>query len=236
MSWMNTEWPEGCQHDFVRSGHGDLAAKWNDVVRDFLDSDCDWLWSCHTDVEFFPGTLKRLLSWDEPLVTALLFMRNGAAVPHVWEGRPDTGKPGYIARVRETFRWLYINHPEAVTSGPYIVQPRPSDALCKVDFTSTSCTLMHRKVFEAIEPPWFFADVPVGGGSRTSTWAAGEDRYFYEKALAAGYEAYVDRSCIVGHMPINVSVGALDFGCWMTAWDPIGKEEAMMACNLGANE
>jgi len=236
LSWLNVDWPEGCKHDFVKSGHGELCDMWNNTVAEFLASDCDWLWSCHSDIEFWPGTLKRLLSWDKPLVSALMFMRNGAAIPHVWEGRPDTGKPGYLGKVRETFNWFFNNHMEAVTHGPCIIVPKPHDALFKVDFTSTGCTIIHRSVLEAIKPPWFVADVTVVQGIMARTSAAGEDRVFYEKAAAAGFEAYVDRSCVAGHMPENVSVGVMDFACWMTAWDPLGKEEAEMSCNLGSAE
>ena len=232
LSWMNTEWPEGCHHDFYRSSFGDLPTVWNTTVHDFLASDCDWLWSVHSDIEYQPGTLKRLLSWDKPLVSALLFMKAGSILPHIWEGRPETG-PGYLPHYRETFRFFFMNHMEAITHGSYIIEPRPGDALTKIDFSSTSCVLMHRKVLEAIKPPWFVADVITPAGSPTRTPRGGEDRYFFEKAAAAGFEGYVDRSCIVGHLQINVPVGVKDFAAYMTAWDPEGKDPPMMISNMG---
>jgi hypothetical protein len=232
LSWINTEWPEGCQHDFVRSAHGELCDIWNNTVAEFLTSDCDYLWSVHSDIEYKPGTLKRLLSWDKPLVSALMFMKAGSVLPHIWEGRPEKG-PGYLPHLRETFRWFFMNHMEAITHGSFIIEPRPGDALTKIDFSSTSCVLIHRKVLEAIEPPWFVADVTVKAGLISRTAAAGEDRVFFEKAAAAGFEGYVDRSCIVGHLQINVPVGVKDFAAYMTAWDPEGKDLPMMISNMG---
>ncbi len=230
LSLMNTEWPEDCTHDFVKSGHGDLATVWNKVVTDFLASDCDWLWSCHTDIEFWPGTLKRLLSWDNPFVSALMFMRNGPSMPHIWEGKVDDGRPGYITRLRETYQWFFNNHMEAVQCGPCIINPRPWDALYRVNFTSTGCALIHRKVLEAITPPWFVVDVVKEKGS------GGEDRFFCEKALTAGFPPYVDRSCVAGHMPKNVSTGVMDFFAWMTALDTPGKDTPVVTSNLIMDE
>lgn len=226
LSWLNVEWPEGSTHDFVRSGHGDMATVWNRVIEKFLASDCDWLFSCHTDIEFWPATLKRLLSWDKPIVSALMFMRNGPAMPHIWEGKVEDGRPGYLARMRETFHWYFNNHMEAIHTGSFIINPKPSDALYRVNFTSTGCTVIHRKVFEAIPPPWFMVDTHTADG------AGGEDRYFCEKALAAGFPSYVDRSCVAGHMPINVSVGLLDFFAWMAATDHEAKNAPTITCNV----
>jgi hypothetical protein len=204
---------------------------WNQAVRDFLASDCDYLWSCHNDIEFQPGTLKRLLSWDKPLVTALMFMRQGPIVPHVWAGKPPDSpdEPGYMTHFRDTCQWFLDGHEDAIKFGSQVIEPRPDDALIRVDFTSTGCTLMHRDVLAAMEDPWFRRDT---GDFRHQ----GEDRYFFEKARAAGFDAYVDRSCIAGHMAFNVSVGVIDFMTWLTAVDPDARVSPVVTSNMGVKE
>jgi hypothetical protein len=205
LSWLNLEYPDGVRPVFVRSGANNIRYSWNKVVRDFLQSDSDWLWSCHNDVAFEPGTLKRLLSWGKPLVSALVFMRSSPVVPHIWQQYQADG--AYAFRINDTRDWFYA-HTDAIRFGPHIMEPRPDDALVPVTFTSTSCTLIHRTVLEALDDPWFLWDDDYNGG--------GEDRRFFENAAKAGVTAYVDRSCMVGHLVGDIPTGAADFIAWDT--------------------
>jgi hypothetical protein len=197
------EYPEGCEMYFKRSGGGGIKHVWNKVVRDFLQSDSDYLLSCHDDVVMHPGTLPRLMSWGLPLVSALVFMRQSPNMPHIWKSFDDARV--YAMRVRDTHDW-FMNHKEYIQFGPQVMEPRPDDALQEVSFTSTSCTLIHRSVLLAMNDPWFELDDEIGGG--------GEDRRFFENAKAAGFPGYVDRSCIVGHLVGDVAAGAADFMAW----------------------
>lgn len=205
-SWMNVDWPrgEGCGHNFVRSGANNPRYSWNAVVRDFLKTDYDYLWSCHNDIALHPGTLKRLLSWDKPLVSALIFMRGGTVLPQVWKGTVE-GQEGYKFSVPEMVQW-FRDHPEAISWQPVIIEPRPEDALFAVDFTVTGCLLIHRSVLEAMQDPWFLWDDDYKGG--------GEDRRFFENAKAAGFEGYVDRSCVVSHLGGDAPVSSMAFMAW----------------------
>ena len=63
------------------------------------------------------------------------------------------------------------------------------DGLVKVDAVGFGFTLMHRKVLEGIEPPYFRF---VGN--------EGEDSYFSEKASRAGFEFFVDTRVTIGHL------------------------------------
>lgn len=202
-SWMNIDWPrgDGCGHNFVRSGGGAFKYIWNQVIRDFLKTDYDNLWSCHDDVMMHPGTLKRLLSWDKPLVSALAFSRGGVIFPLFWEGTEE-GQRGYKYKVKETAQWFKSRDAD-VTFGVHLMEPKPEDALFSVGFASTGCMLIHRSVLEAMTDPWFMEDDDFKHG--------GEDRYFCENARAAGFETYVDRSSIVGHLGGDVPIGLRDF-------------------------
>jgi hypothetical protein len=78
--------------------------------------------------------------------------------------------------------------------------------------------LVHRRVLAAMEPPWFQRDAPGKGG---------EDRKFFIKAKAAGFQGYVDRSVIVGHLSRNHPVAALDFAAWLSfSQQAVAQEEA----------
>jgi hypothetical protein len=209
----------GYKLTFVRSLANNPKYSWNKVVRDFLLTDDQWLWSCHNDICFVPDTLPRLLSWDKPLISALVFMRAGLPLPHIWRGYND--QKIYAMRVRDTAAW-FGTHPEAMIWGPQVMKTRPEDALVEIDFTSTSCTLIHRKVLEAIrekygEDQWFLMDNDYTGG--------GEDRRFFERAREVGFPAFVDRSCVVGHLAGDTPIGVMDFMVYNSVSNVLGTGE-----------
>jgi hypothetical protein len=90
------------------------------------------------------------------------------------------------------------------------MDPAPEESLAPIDFTSTSCTLIHRSVIEKMRPlvndVWFQCDDDLAGG--------GEDRRFFEFAKQAGFDAFVDRSCIVGHLIGDIPTSSADFIAW----------------------
>ena len=202
---MKENLPDGCDDiRFMRSlSEGDEKLRpWNEAVERFLETGDDWLWCTANDVTFLPGTLKRLLSWDKPLVSALVFMRASPVVPHIWQSYGDD--KAYAMRLKDTFEWFMTNK-DMIGFGPMIQEPKPAEALAPINFTSTSCTLIHRSVLEKMEKPYFEMDGYMGGG---------EDRRFMEKAKALGFQAYVDRSCIAGHLIGDIPSSSADFICW----------------------
>jgi hypothetical protein len=198
--------PDNIKPRFVRSlpVKNRFMAEWNQVVIDFLASGDEWLFSTHNDVVYKPETLMHLLSWDKPLVSALIFMRQGPTVPHIWA---DAEANKYAMRVNDTLEW-FANHKEYVGFDPFIMQPCPDDALFEIGFTSTSCTLIHRSVLEAMHKDCgdqYFVQDETGGG---------EDRRFFELARSAGFPAYVDRSCGCGHLVGDIATSSIDFIVW----------------------
>jgi hypothetical protein len=219
-SWWNLETPNGEKLRLVRSGANNIKYSWNKVVADFLKTDDEWLLSMHSDVVAAPETLIRLLSWDKPLVSALIFMRTSPAMPHIWKDYEDK-KGVYIPRIIETRKWFY-DHPDCIKNfGPYVMEEKPADALTPVSFTSTSCILINRSVLEDMRDiahdAWFKWDDDYNGG--------GEDRRFYELALRAGYETFVDRSCVVGHLANDIPTSAADFFAWDYVSEVLGTGE-----------
>jgi len=190
---------------------GDIKHTWNNKIKEFLASGNDWLLSAHSDVVFAPESLLRLLSWDKPLISGLIFMRQSPPVPHIWNAY-DGQEERMVQRINDTRDFFYAR-PEWIKFGPFVIDPRPDDALVEVDFTSTSFTLMHRDVLETMRPYvadlWFEMDDELKGG--------GEDRRFFQNAKMAGFPAYVDRSCVVGHLANNIPTSVADFIAWDSA-------------------
>jgi hypothetical protein len=208
-NWWNLETPDGIKLRLVPGQINNPKYSWNKVVKDFLDSGDDWLLSWHSDVVGDPQTLMRLLSWDKPLISALIFMRQSPVVPHIWKSY-EGSEQFYAHRIQDTRRWFY-SHKDAIGNfGPFVMEPRPDDALVSVDFTSTSCMLIHRTVLEAmreaVNDQWFLLDDDYNGG--------GEDRRFCQCAKDAGFETFVDRSCVVGHLVGDIPTGVADFIAW----------------------
>lgn len=208
-SWVNMELPAGVTKTFKPTPPGSVRAVWNSAVREFLDSKSDWLFSTHHDIAYVPETLTRLLSWEKPLVSALVFMRQNPVVPQIWKNY-DGIENHYVLRLSDTRKWFYT-HKEWIRFGPFVMDPRPDDALVDAGFCATACTLIHRSVLEDIRnnigvDEWFVCDNELSGG--------GEDRRFYEYARAAGYPCWVDRSCIVGHIAGDIPTSSADFIAW----------------------
>ena len=203
--------PPNSEIDLVRTGPGNVKYIWNETVKNFLTSGNDWLLSCHHDVVFAPDSLIRLLSWDKPLISGLIFMRQSPPVPHIWNAY-DGQEERMVQRINDTRDFFYAR-PEWIKFGPFVVDPRPDDALVEVDFTSTSFTLIHRDVLETMRPYvadlWFELDDELKGG--------GEDRRFFQNAKMAGFPAYVDRSCVVGHLTGDIPTSVADFIAWDSA-------------------
>lgn len=209
-SCWDLETPENIKLRLKRTGANNVRYSWNEAVRSFLDDTTDdWILSWHSDVVGVPQTLTRLISWDKPLVSALIFMRNPPVTPHIWRGY-DGYEKIYSQRIKDTRLW-FLKHPDYFKMfGPFVMDPRLDDALAPVTFTSTSCMLIHRTVLEAmrkeVQDIWFKWDNDLTGG--------GEDRNFCEHAATAGFTTYVDRSCVVGHLVGDIPTSAAEFFAW----------------------
>lgn len=193
----------------------------NRMIEWFLEeTEYDWMLHLDSDAVVHPNTLIRLLSWNEPFVSALAFQRKPSFAPVVYRGIDESKEEGFwIRQVNMTLEWIQ-EHPGLIQLGqPVVLEPRPDDALYEVDRGGAHCLLTHRSVLEAIPPPWF-----VRSGSQVKR-GSGSDFTFYKKAKEAGFRTYLDRSVVAGHLAQAVCVGAMDFIVWnnVTAWSPNGR-------------
>lgn len=173
-----------------------------------------WMLQIDQDAILHPETLMRLMSWDVPIISPLVFARYPPIVPVAFsKRRPDLGPNEYTVEIDEIRHWIGT-HKEMWKSTPVVLEPLPHDALIHREFVGTHCLLVRRDVFETIEPPWFKRVTEPGHQ------ATGSDRYFSQKAIAAGFPIYMDRSVVAGHMYGRRSLGALDFLAWdaITDW------------------
>lgn len=170
----------------------------NLLVKRFLKGTADYMWCVDQDAVFVPGTLDRLLSRKQPILSALEMMRL-PEVCYPMALRGPRGEKGFRILAPEVYTWMARNM-TATHNEPQLLTEAPDDALLAVGFTGCHCLLIRRDVLEAMEEPWFQGFEP-----------GGEDQYFCDKAAAMGIKTYVDLSVLVGHATTDRVIGALDF-------------------------
>lgn len=167
------------------------AGKPVDMARNVLVAECnrDWIFFMDQDQTFHPDTIKRLMSWNKNIVSGVTFKRLGEPIPMVYKYMWEEGKGHYYApMVREIGEYLtkfqddFKGRPQAIVGPPY--------GLLECDSVSTGCLLVHRRVFDALEKPYFKCN---------EGHTAGEDFYFCRKAQEAGFKIYADPSVMSGH-------------------------------------
>jgi len=170
----------------------------NLLVRQFLDTDADWMWCLDQDAAWLPGTLDRLLGRDLPIVSALEMMRMpDMCYPMALKGQNAEG--AYRVQAAEVYRFIG-QHLNFEINAPQMLAEPTEDSLLEVGFTGCHCLLIRRDVLEEMEEPWFKGYMP-----------GGEDQYFCEKAAEMGVKTFVDMSVLVGHASTDRIIGAFDF-------------------------
>lgn len=96
--------------------------------------DCQWLFFIDDDMEFQPDLLRRLLSHNAPVVTAMAFKRIPPYSPCFYEKCELTDK-GVRLQACEF---------DEIPEEPF-----------KVEAAGAACMLIRREVFEKISYPWF---------------------------------------------------------------------------------
>lgn len=192
----------------------------NEICRWFLErSDADWLLMTDGDAVLDRDTLRRMMSWDKPVVSALAFLRLRPVFPSlaVWDERTDSYRFA-VDRVRD---WVRKHELGRAQTGAFTLYPRPDDGLWPLQemraYTGCHCVLFKREALEAIGAPWF----------KRLKGPVGEDRFFFAKAQSKGVAAFVDTTSIVGHLAgEGFSLGVVDFLAWDALLGPQGWAEA----------
>jgi hypothetical protein len=165
-----------------------LAAKRNLMVGEFLKHDgLEWLLMLDSDMIVPPQVVQRLITSGTDIIGGLYFSRH-YPFPSEAGFRAESGSP-HLRYLQEF-------------GGPNPLRP--------VDWVGAGALLVRRRVFYEVSPPWF-GNEPVNSGGPDVT-AEGrdvtvsivnernEDVGFCARALAAGFQPYVDTALVSGHV------------------------------------
>lgn len=189
-SFVGLDKPLGTKLTKVASRPADKAR--NEIITKL---ERDWLFFMDADQTFAPGTLRKLLSWDLPLVSGLYFKSPGNPVPHCYRyAYQETTEPvkdaHFYSPLIDPIAQFVLRHKEDLKQNEAIILPSKKEDLVECDGVGGGCLLIHRQVLDAIEPPWF----EYNPGT-----FVGEDFYFCRKVQAAGFKIFVDPGVICGH-------------------------------------
>lgn len=176
----------------VTCGGTSIVFNRNEIVRQFLKTDCEWLWFVDTDETFDPDIVEKLIKsadpTDKPIISGL-----------VMAYRPESKLP-----VTPACNLLDGDRPVAP---PFI----PADNPWKVAGVGAGCLFVHRSVYEKIQAdgpeshtPWF-QNAPwtrTNDDGTTQPDTMGEDYVFSLRAIHAGYDLYVDTDIRCGHRKV----------------------------------
>lgn len=164
----------------------------NEIIKQL---EKDWLFLMDADQTFAPETLMKLLSWDLPIVSGLYFKSPGIPFPHCYmyafKGNPKEQMDAHFyAPVINPIAPFLLKHKDKLRGGEAVILPSTREELIECDGIGAGCILVHRRVLDAIEPPWF---------QYNEGTFIGEDFYFCRKVQAAGFKIFVDPGVICGH-------------------------------------
>ena len=189
-SFIGLQKPSGLKLTKVSNRPADVAR--NQIIREL---EKDWLFLMDADQTFAPQTLTKLLSWNLPVVSGLYFKSPGVPYPHcyvyAYQGNVKEEKDAhYYSPVVNPLAQFLRKNKDHLRGGEAAILPSTKEDLIECDGVGAGCLLVHRRVLDAIEPPWF----EYNPGT-----FVGEDFYFCRKVQAAGFKIFVDPGVISGH-------------------------------------
>jgi glycosyltransferase involved in cell wall biosynthesis len=141
----------------------------NEIVRDFLNGDEDYLFFMDADMTFPPSVVGRLLAHNTAVITARYHMRK---IPY--------------------HAVLYVKH--KTQEGPHCYAPvHYGKGLIEIERGGAGALLIRRDVLEVIQTRigqnWFRYQ---RGPLPPHDFSVSEDFWFYQQAREAGYSIYAD--------------------------------------------
>lgn len=167
----------------------------NMVVEAFLQGESQWLWFVDSDMVFDKGHVMKLWETAQDCNAAIvsglafIFRQGGQPVPSYFV--ESTGK--FYAKGE-------LHLVNVIPESPAIVAA-----------TGLASTLIHREVFERMEPArddhyrWF-DQIPIANNAHLS----GEDTQFFLRARDLGYETVLDPNAETWHIK-EIGIGKADF-------------------------
>jgi hypothetical protein len=164
----------------------------NLLVKDFFESECDYLLFIDSDINFEPEDIFRLMAWGTD---------------------PKKGIVAAVPRTRSTDK-VYIATLDHDENGAVSMNAM---GLVRAKRVATAFMLIRREVFTTMidaHPEWKYTDPRVEGivpclfdFRLTEEGYMGEDFLFCDRARELGYEVWIDPTISLGHMGVQEYVG-----------------------------
>lgn len=207
----------------VRSTTGMIEMARNDVAREFLERNEEYLWNVDTDMGFLPDTLAKL-SWiadpeERPFIGALTFAQK--EVEH-------DGYSGSVCKPRPVLVDLMDVTEKGETRKRYAARGwYAPNAMTRVSATGMACCLIHRSVFERIRDHYggdvWFDRLPGMGADADKLM--GEDVSFCHRCNELGIPIYCHTGIRTTHLK-PIWLGEPDF--WQAQVAPPATERALV--------
>lgn len=175
----------------ARSQHVHRAR--NEIVRGFLETDCDYLLFVDADMGIPKNTIERLMSVahvdERPVVAGLCFAQRDV-------GFDDDDYSTRFDVIPTVQLWNLDENDEVVSFS--IVTEYPRDTVIQIDSTGGACVLVHRGVLEKMRAEWgehWFTPRtnPASGGP------FGEDTSFFLRCRDLAIPVHMDTSVRTSH-------------------------------------
>jgi hypothetical protein len=176
----------------------------NKLVKRFLDlpEEVEYLLMLDDDIVVDPAVIEKLSIHKRDIISAVYYKKAHPYEPVVYMATPTKGGE------RDDFNLFGQQDTDY-----HLIAGVPHDkGLFTVDGVGAGCLLVHRRVYAAMEPPWFAFE------------GSGEDLYFCRKAKALGFEVHLDTSLHLGHVGAR-TVTRDDYAAHQGSIDTITAEE-----------
>jgi hypothetical protein len=155
-----------------------VAANFNNGVREGLANGAQWVWIMGDDHEFEPDALLRLLERELDIVVPVVARRQPPFIPVLFKAPQDDTPRGQFP--------------------PYHWSELPQHGVHEVYTAGSAGMLIRKHVLEGMTDPWF----ETGHMGNEYTF---EDTYFCLKAHQAGFRIYADMDVQMDHWtPMSV--------------------------------
>lgn len=171
---------------------GGLVEARNGTVKQFLDTDCEWLLWVDTDMGFAPEALAELLEVADPehlpVVGGLCFMQR--------EVEPD-GMGGWRIQPRPV---LFTWHVGDDFTGFDLVADYPRDAVVQVAGTGSAFIVIHRSALEKVADKYGAGHWYSQVQNPTTGQVLSEDLSFCTRLAGAGIPLAVHTGVRISHL------------------------------------
>lgn len=190
-SLLYMEKPEGMYWTYLNGMPIDISR--NVLVESALKEPIEYVLFADSDATWAPGALTRLVSRNKDVITGCIYKRSIYPVPtfgRYTHTNEDNHAMYDFSVAMDAILTIADIHGLNPSSPAEVVLPITQRDLLKIDGCGLHFCLIHRRVFEKLPFPWFQCLSP----------GAGEDFYFCQKAIEAGFEIWADLSVHTGHI------------------------------------